>query len=135
MTALWADQAGPSVKEDVTSLLNPALDVTSASIHGGIASRHFIVLMDLEGELLVRMGFGTSDVGALVEPVLDDYSSLRAILCVRDCGDETDPTLRAFGDHREAPAFDCEVSWRRTESSRLDVVSFDISVSAWWLFD
>jgi hypothetical protein len=135
MTASWADQATPSAKQDIASLLNAALDVTSASLHGGIASRHFMVLMDLEGELTVRMGYGKSDIGALVETVLDNYSSLRAILCVQDCGDENNSTLRGFGDHRESPAFSCEIGWRRTESSLLDLVSSHISASDWWLFE
>jgi hypothetical protein len=135
MTTAWTDQASPSAKQDIASLLNVALDLTSASLRGGNVSRHFLVLMDLEGELTVRMGYGTNDVGVLVETVLDDYSSLRAILCVQDCGDQNSPRLRGFGDHRDSPPFDCDIDWRQSGSSLLDVVSSRISASDWWLFE
>jgi hypothetical protein len=135
MTTSWSEQVSPSAKQDIASLLNVALDVTSASLRGATSSHHFLVLLNLEGERTVRMGYGTSDVGELVETVLDDHTSLRAILCVRDCGDEHSSRLRGFGDHRESPPFDCEIAWRYTGSPLLEVVSSSISDSDWWLFE
>jgi hypothetical protein len=136
MASSWSEQAGPAVKQDVASLLNAAFDVTSGTFDGGIASRHFMIRMDLEGALNARMAYAADGIDRLVESVIDDEPSLRAVLIVPDCGDERSPTLRGYGDHREGPAFDVTITWRRRPGAPLlDVVSSQISHSSWWLFE
>ena len=136
MAAPWSEDAGPAVKQDVAGLLNAALDVTCSTFAGGTASRHVMVLMTLDGSLNVRMAYGADAVDTLVASILDDHAGLRAALVVPDCGDETDPTLRGYGDHREGPAFDVRITWRRRpDSPLLAIVDSRITHSAWWLFE
>jgi hypothetical protein len=136
MTDSWADRASYSVKADLTALLNTALDVVLSSQNHPLAPEQFLVMMDLDGQITARLGFGGATVGDLIVPFLDDNASLRAVLCVREPGSPPDPTLRAFGDHREASAFDCALTWAKPAGSpKLRVQAFEVSDSAWWLFD
>ena len=93
MASSWSEQAGPSVKQDVASLLNAAFDLTVGTFDGGMASRQFMILMDLDGALNARMGYGADSVDTLVASVIEDEPTLRAVLVVPDCGDEQSPTL------------------------------------------
>jgi hypothetical protein len=134
--ASWSEEAGPAVKQDVATLLNAAFDVTVGTFDGGPASRQFMILMDLDGALNARMGYGSDSIDALVASAIDDESTLRAVLVVPDCGDERNPTLRGYGDHRDGPAFDVTIGWRRRpDAPLLEIVSSQISHSAWWLFE
>ena len=136
MASSWSEQAGPAVKQDVASLLNAAFDLTVGTFDGGAASRQFLILMDLAGSLNARMGYGAGSVDDLVASVIDDESTLRAVLVVPDCGDAQNPTLRGYGDHRDGPAFDVTITWRRRpDAPLLDIVASQISHSAWWLFE
>jgi hypothetical protein len=136
MASSWSQQAGPAVKQDVTTLLNTALDLTRGTLDGGVASRQFMVLMDLAGSLSARMAYGADSVDTLVAAAIDDEPNLRAVLVVPDCGDEQSPVLRGYGDHRDSPAFDITVTWRWQAGARLlDVDSSQIVHSSWWLFE
>jgi hypothetical protein len=136
MAPSWSEQAGPAVKQDLASLLNVAFDITRGTLEGGVASRHFMVVMDLEGSLSGRMAYSPDAIDTLIESAIDDESRLRAVLVVPDCGDEQDPVLRGYGDHREGPAFDVTIAWqRRPDSPLLDIVGSQISPSSWWLFE
>ncbi len=136
MASSWSEEAGTAVKQDVASLLNAAFDVTIGTFDGGVASRQFMILMDLDGSLNARMAYGADSIDALIASVIDDESTLRAVLVVPDCGDERSPTLRGYGDHREGPAFDVTITWRRRPGAPLlDIVTSEISRSAWWLFE
>ena len=134
--ASWTEEAGPAVKQDVVTLLNAAFDVTVGTLDGGAASRQFMILMDLDGSVTGRMGYGTDPIDSLVATAIDDEPTLRAVLVISDCGDERSPTLRGYGDHRDAPAFDITVNWRRRpDAPLLGIVSSQISHSDWWLFE
>ena len=101
-----------------------------------MASRQFMILMDLDGALNVRMGYGADSIDSLVASVIEDEPTPRAVLVVPDCGDEQSPTLRGYGDHREGPAFDVTIGWqRRPGAPLLDIASSQISHSDWWLFE
>jgi hypothetical protein len=136
MASSWSEEAGPAVKQDVATLLNAAFDVTVGTFDGGMASRQFMILMDLDGALNVRMGYGADSIDPLIASVIEDEPTLRAVLVVPDCGNEQSPTLRGCGDHREGPAFDVTIGWRRRPGAPLlDIVSSQISHSDWWLFE
>ena len=133
--ASWSEQAGPAVKQDVATLVSAAFDVTVGTLDGGAASRQFMILMDLDGSVTGRMGYGVDSIDSLVATAIDD-ETLRAVLVVSDCGDERNPTLRGYGDHRNAPAFDVTITWRRRpDTPLLGIVSSRITHSAWWLFE
>lgn len=134
--ASWSEEAGPAVKQDVVTLLNAAFDLTVGTLDGGAASRQFMVFMDLDGSVNGRMAWGTDSVDTLIAMAIDGESTLRAVLVVPDCGDERSPTLRGYGDHRDGPAFDVAITWRRRpDAALLEIVSSQISHSAWWLFE
>jgi hypothetical protein len=134
--ASWSEEAGPAVKQDVATLVSAAFDVTVGTLDGGAASRQFLILMDLDGSVTGRMGYGADSVDSLVATAINDEQTLRAVLVVSDCGDERSPTLRGYGDHRDAPAFDVTITWRRRPGGPLlGIVSSRISHSAWWLFE
>src|SRR5262249_24755845 len=134
--ASWSEDAGPAVKQDVVTLLNAAFDVTVATLDGGAASRQFMILMDLDGSVTGRLGYGADPIDGLVATAMSHEPSLRAVLVVSDCGDERSQTLRGYGDHRDAPAFDITVHWRRRpDAPLLGIVSSQIAHSAWWLFE
>lgn len=134
--ASWSEQAGPAVKQDVATLLNAAFDITVGTLDGGAASRQFLVLLDLDGGLNARMAYGADPIDSLVASAIDAESRVRAVLIVRDCGDERNPTLQGYGDHRDGPAFDVTIGWRRRPAAPLlEIVSSQISHSPWWLFD
>lgn len=134
--ASWSEEAGPAVKQDVVTLLNAAFDVTVGTLDGGAASRQFMAYMDLDGSVNVRMAWGADPIGTLVATANDSESILRAVLIVLDCGDDGTPTLRGYGDHRDGPAFDVAITWRRrADAPLLAIVSAQISHSAWWLFE
>lgn len=134
--ATWGEQASEVVKQDVTSLVNVALDITSSTLQGGVASRQFAVLMDLEGSLRGQLAFGDGAVDVLVQTAIENEASLRAVLIVPDCGDEAQPVLRGYGDHREGPPFECTFAWRRqTDSTELALDNWQFVPSSWWLFD
>jgi hypothetical protein len=134
--ASWSEEAGPAVKQDVVTLLNAAFDVTVGTLDGGAASRQFMAYMDLDGSVNVRMAWGADAIGTLVATANGSESTLRAVLIVLDCGDEGTPTLHGYGDHRDGPAFDVAITWRRRpDAPLLAIVSSQISHSAWWLFE
>ena len=133
--ASWSEQAGPAVRQDVVTLLNAAFDVTAGTLDGGVAPRQFMIVMDLDGSVNARMAWGADSIDALVAMAIDGESSLRAVLVVPDCGDERNPTLRGYGDHRDGPAFDVAITWRRRPGAPLlAIVGSQISPSSWWLF-
>jgi hypothetical protein len=135
MKGSWADQASQAVKQDLSVLLNAALDVVASGFDNELKPNCFLILMNLEGQVTARLQYGHADVEHLVETVFDDQPSLRAVLCVRDPGTGPDPRLAAFGEHREAPAFSCTLRWQRTAGMPpLRVTGCEITLSDWWFF-
>jgi hypothetical protein len=108
----------PSAREDVHALLSAAFNTAMEILAQEGQSRPFGVLLDFDGGTLIRhirRAEGASDddllriVGQSIYEVADQ---LQAALLVQHTGDHNFPTVRGYGDHREATGFAFFVNWR-----------------------